>query len=123
MPHNELKWKILVEKLMPTVFLALVFLLFFQNHAFPQDNGSTIRVGVFQNRPIIVFIDDNGVPQGLYIDLLGGIAKEEGWGIQFVPGTWSEGSERLRSDEVDHQRFITRYIRKDGNFVWGQVSL
>ncbi len=78
------------ERLMRTVFLALVFLLLFQNHAFAQDNGSTIRVGIFQNRPI-VFIDDNGVPQGLYIDLLREIANDEGWDIQFVPGTWSEG--------------------------------
>ncbi len=89
MPHNELKWEILVEGLMRTVFLALLFLLFFQNHAFAQDNGSTVRVGIFQNHPI-VFIDDNGVPQGLYIDLLREIANDEGWDIQFVPGTWSE---------------------------------
>ncbi len=99
-PHNELKWEILIEKLIGIVFLALVFLFLFQNYAFAQDNASTIRVGVFQNRPI-VFIDDDGVPQGLYIDLLWEIANEEGWGIQFVPGTWPEGLERLRSSQID----------------------
>ncbi len=85
-----------VERWMRAVFLALVFLLLFQNNAFAQDNGSTIRVGIFQNRPI-VFIDDNGVPQGLYIDLLREIASEEGWDIQYIPGTWAECLERLRS--------------------------
>ncbi len=107
---------------MRTVFLAVVFLLLFQNHAFAQGNSSTIRVGIFQNYPL-VFIDDNGVPQGLYIDLLREIANDEGWDIQFVPGIWSEGLERLRSDVIDHQRFIKRCIRKDGNFVWGEVSI
>ena len=129
MPHNELKWEILVERFMCTVFLALVFLLFFQNHAFAQDNGSTIRVGIFQNHPI-VFIDDNGVPQGLYIDLLGEIAREEGWDIQFVPGTWTQGLERLRSSEIDLMTSIAyleeREVYMDFSHenvltMWGQV--
>ncbi|KKL50999.1 hypothetical protein LCGC14_2299910, partial [marine sediment metagenome] len=129
MPHRELKWEILVEGLMPTVFLALLFLLLFQNHAFAQANGSTIRVGIFQNHPI-VFIDDDGVPQGLYIDLLREIANDEGWDIQFVPGTWTEGLERLRSSEIDLMTSIAyleeREVYMDFSHenvltMWGQV--
>ncbi len=115
--------------MMRTVFLALVFLLLFQNHAFAQDNGSTIRVGIFQNHPI-VFIDDDGVPQGLYIDLLREIANDEGWDIQFVPGTWTEGLERLRSNEIDIMTSIAyldeREVYMDFSHenvltMWGQV--
>ena len=129
MHQNELKRENLVERLMRIVFLALVFLLLFQNHAFAQDNGPTIRVGIFQNKPI-VFIDDSGVPQGLYIDLLREIANEEGWDIQFVPGTWSEGLERLRSSEIDLMTSIAyldeREVYMDFSHenvltMWGQV--
>ncbi len=118
-----------LTRLMSTVFLALVFLLLFQNHAFAQGNGSIIRVGIFQNHPI-VFIDDNGVPQGLYIDLLREIANEEGWDVQFVPGTWTEGLERLRSNEIDLMTSIAyldeREVYMDFSHenvltMWGQV--
>jgi PAS domain S-box-containing protein len=101
----------------------------FQNNAFAQDNGTTIRVGIFQNQPI-VFIDDNGVPQGLYIDLLREIANDEGWDIKFVPGTWAEGLERLRSTEIDLMTSIAyldeREVYMDFSHenvltMWGQV--
>ena len=117
------------ERLMRAVFLALVFLLLFQNNAFAQDNGSTIRVGIFQNHPI-VFIDDNGVPQGLYIDLLREIASEEGWDIQYMPGTWAECLERLRSTEIDLMTSIAyldeREVYMDFSHenvltMWGQI--
>ena len=118
-----------VKRLMCTVFLALVFLLLFQNHAFAQDNDSIIRVGIFQNPPI-VFIDDNDIPQGQYIDLLREIANEEGWDIHFVPGTWLEGLERLRSSEIDLMTSIAyldeREVYMDFSHenvltMWGQV--
>jgi signal transduction histidine kinase len=117
------------ESLMRTVFLALVFLLLLQNNAFAQDNGTTIRVGIFQNQPI-VFIDDNGVPKGLYIDLLREIAGEEGWDIQYMPGTWAECLERLRSTEIDLMTSIAyldeREVYMDFSHenvltMWGQV--
>ena len=115
--------------MMRTVFLALAFLLLFQTQVFAQDNGSTIRVGIFQNQPI-VFIDDNGVPQGLYIDLLREIANAEGWDIQFVPGTWSEGLERLRFAEINLMTSIAYVNERDVYMdfshenvltMWGQV--
>jgi len=117
------------ERLKRIVFLALAFLLVFQTLVFAQGNGSTIRVGIFQNRPI-VFIDDNGVAQGLYIDLLQEIANVEGWDLQFVPGTWSDGLERLRSAEIDLMTSIAYLDERevymdfsDENVLtmWGQV--
>ncbi len=118
-----------LTSLMRTVCLALLFLLLFRYHSLAQDDDSTIRVGIFQNYPI-VFTDDNGVPQGLYVDLLREIANSEGWDIQFVPGTWSEGLERLRSAEIDLMTSIAyldeREVYMDFSHenvltMWGQV--
>ena len=111
------------------VFIALVLLLFFQYHSFAQDDGSFIRIGIFQNYPI-VFIDDDGLPQGLYVDLIWEIANREEWDIQFVPGTWSEGLERLRSAEIDLMTSIAYLDERDVYMdfshenvltMWGQV--
>ncbi len=110
------------------VFCAFLFL--FPTSISQADSPALkVRVGIFKNHPI-VFIDDNGVPQGLYIDLLREIANEEGWDIQFVPGTWHEGLERLRSSEIDLMTSIAyldeREVYMDFSHenvmtMWGQV--
>ncbi len=66
----------------------------------------------------------------MYVDLLQEIANSEGWDIQFVPGTWSEGLERLRSAEIDLMTSIAyldeREVYMDFSHenvltMWGQV--
>ena len=88
-----------------------------------------IRVGIFQNRPI-VFQDEHGVPQGLYVDLLRKIAEEEDWEIEFVPGSWAEGLKRLRTEEIDLMTSIAYTKERDKHMdfssenvlmMWGQV--
>jgi len=88
-----------------------------------------IRVGIFQNRPI-VFQDEHGVPQGLYVDLLHKIAKEEDWEIEFVPGSWAECLKRLRTGEIDLMTSIAYTKERDEHMdfssenvlmMWGQV--
>ncbi len=118
-----------LTSLIRVAILALSFVLFFPYHSFAQDNGSTIQVGIFQNYPI-VFLDDSEVPRGLYVDLLREIANSEKWDIQFVPGTWFEGIERLRSAEIDLMTSIAyldeREVYMDFSHenvltMWGQV--
>ncbi|MDD2331970.1 MAG: transporter substrate-binding domain-containing protein [Candidatus Cloacimonetes bacterium] len=59
-----------------------------------------IKVGIYENKPK-VFIDEAGNPAGILVDILAGIADNEGWQLQFIPGTWDEGLDRLRSGEID----------------------
>ena len=59
-----------------------------------------VRVGVYQNNPK-VFIDDSGVPMGIFVDVLEEIARLEGWNLRYFPGTWSENLQRLRESEID----------------------
>ncbi len=111
-------------------FVVLFFILLFpveRLHASP--NRATIRVGIFQNRPI-VYQDSQGVPQGLYVDLVGEIAKLEGWDIEFVPGTWANCLERVKAGEIDLLTSIAYtkerdrqmdYSRENVLTMWGQV--
>lgn len=72
-----------------------------------QDIDETVRVGVFENKPL-VFTNSNGEVDGYYIDILEYIAEEEGWNLFYVPGTWPECLERLREGEIDLQVGIAR---------------
>ena len=59
-----------------------------------------VRVGVYQNHPK-VFVDDGGVPMGIFIDVLEEIARLEDWQLRYQPGTWQENLQRLRNQEID----------------------
>ena len=59
-----------------------------------------IRVGVYNFEPL-VFTDNMGQAQGLFIDILNHIAAKEGWQIEYVSGTWQECMQRLEQGEID----------------------
>ena len=66
------------------VFLILlgILLLLFNPSA---DAAKIVRVGVYDNKPL-VFIDDDGKPQGIFIDLLEHVASKEHWDLKYTPG-------------------------------------
>ncbi|PKN53169.1 MAG: sensor histidine kinase [Deltaproteobacteria bacterium HGW-Deltaproteobacteria-13] len=59
-----------------------------------------IRVGVYENAPKI-FTSESGKPSGIFVDIIEHIAKNEGWKLQYVPGTWVEGLNRVEKGEID----------------------
>jgi len=61
---------------------------------------SPLRVGIYENRPK-VFTEASGVPAGIFVDIIEAIAKQEGWTLEYVRGTWREGLTRLASGEID----------------------
>lgn len=87
---KKLKW-------MP-VFLFAVSLLI-STGAFSQST-ITLKVGLYQNEPKI-FTDQSGNPSGFWVDILDEIAGQQGWVLQYVPGTWDDGLSRLKAGELD----------------------
>lgn len=65
-----------------------------------EHSPRVVRVGAFNYYPAI-FLDADGVVKGFYVDMLAEIGRREGWQIDYVPGSWSQGLERLKSGEVD----------------------
>ncbi|PLY04516.1 MAG: hypothetical protein C0624_05615 [Desulfuromonas sp.] len=59
-----------------------------------------LRAGLEQNPPLS-FIDDNGTPSGLLVDLLDHIAAQENWQLKYVPDTFDRGLSKLRRHEID----------------------
>ncbi len=88
-----------------------------------------VKIGIYDNKPL-VFLDDDGRPDGIFIDLLRYIASRERWDISFVHGTWVDCLDRLESGQIDLLAAIaySKDRAKKFNFThqtvltnWGQV--
>ncbi len=59
-----------------------------------------VRVGVYENPPKI-FTNDEGNATGFWVDIIEYIASEEGWEIEYFPGSWAQCENRLENNEID----------------------
>lgn len=82
----------------------------------------TVRVAVFNYYPAI-FQDADGTVKGFYVDLLAEIAGQENLRVEYVPGSWSEGLERLQRGEVDLLTSVARTREREAAMDFGQVPL
>ena len=69
-------------------------------YVWAQPDERLVRVGVYQNAPQ-VFIEDDGAPRGIYIDILNEVARLENWRLEFVPGTFASGLDAVRNGRID----------------------
>jgi len=60
-----------------------------------------VRVAVFNFYPGIFWDQAAGEAKGFYVDILQEVATMEQWELQFVPGSWADGLERVQTGEVD----------------------
>lgn len=65
-----------------------------------QNSPQIVRVGVFDNRPIVFTLQD-GRPAGIAIDVLEEVARKEGWTLNYVAAPWAELLHKLDDDSVD----------------------
>jgi diguanylate cyclase (GGDEF)-like protein/PAS domain S-box-containing protein len=90
-----------------------------------------IKVGLEQNPPLS-FINEQGKADGILIDLLEYVAKQEGWQLEYVPNTFNNCLENLKNEEIDLMATIA-YTKEraelyDFNSVnvianWGQLYI
>ena len=88
-----------------------------------------LRVGVYQNSPG-VFWGADGKIKGFYVDLLQHISDQEGWTLDYIKGTWSEGLSGLQDGTIDLLVAIAVTSQRDALFDfpkeaalsnWGQL--
>ncbi len=105
------------------VFAAMVIL------SAPVGANDTIKVGVYQNRPL-TFIEPDGSIKGFFIDILEHIATKEGWKIEYVPDSWSECLNKIKKGETDLLGVIAYSVERNKHIdftyesvltEWGQV--
>ena len=78
-------------------FLLLIFIP--SGKAFSQEK-EVVRIGVYNNSPKI-FIDENGDPGGIFIEILKEIAEREDLETSFVFAEWAELMDMLSREEID----------------------
>ncbi|MDY0105837.1 MAG: transporter substrate-binding domain-containing protein, partial [Giesbergeria sp.] len=61
-----------------------------------------------------------GRPEGIFIDLIEGIADKEGWELEYVPGTWAEGLDRLSRGDIDLMPDVARTQEREALFAFPQ---
>lgn len=62
--------------------------------------NETLRVGLY-SKPGYHTVDEEGVHSGYDYEYLNRIAEDTGWEYEYVPGTWEECLDRLKSGEID----------------------
>jgi len=80
------------------IFLAGILFIILSSNTIRAER--TVRVGIYQNSPKVA-LSESGHPEGIFVDIIEAIAKEEGWSIEYVTGTWAEGLNRLERGEID----------------------
>jgi signal transduction histidine kinase len=86
------------------------------------NGGRTVRVGVYENAPKI-FTSESGKPAGIFIDIIENIAKDEGWNLQYVSGTWSVQLDRLEKGEIDLMPDVAYSAEREKRFSYHKVPV
>ncbi|MDZ4076248.1 MAG: EAL domain-containing protein [Hylemonella sp.] len=82
----------------------------------------TVRVGVYANEPKI-YLNAAGRATGIFADLLGEIAKGEGWALEFVPCEWQACLDALEADRIDLMPDVAYSAQRDQRFDFHQVPV
>jgi PAS domain S-box-containing protein len=76
-----------------------------------------IRIGVYQNLPKVDY-QGAGRPQGIFVDVIEAIAHEEGWTLEYVPGTFREGLDRLAAGQIDLMPDVARTTAREALYAF-----
>jgi len=106
-----------------TVLIILPTCLFdlFSSHVDARTDA-IIKVGVYDNPPI-VYRDRNGQYNGFSVEMLEHVAVNEGWHLEYVPGTFAECLKRLENGETDVQVYIAYSAEREKRFDFTTVTL
>jgi PAS domain S-box-containing protein len=111
------------------ISIAILALTLLPCLAHDPDAAVHLKVGIYQNEPLI-FRDADGNVKGIYADIIGHIADDEGWEIEYVEGPWRKMISMLEAGEIDLMTAIAYSEKRAGRYAftvepvfsnWGQV--
>jgi PAS domain S-box-containing protein len=81
-----------------------------------------VTVGLYENEPK-VYTDRNGRPAGFFVELLGEMARVEGWQLRYVPCQWSICLEQLERGKLDLMPDVAFSSERTQRFDFHRVSV
>jgi hypothetical protein len=81
-----------------------------------------IKVGIYDNAPK-VFVDKDGKPSGIFVDILNDIAKAEKWDIEYVYCSWDEGLKLLSHAKIDLMPDVALTPERENQFIFNKVAV
>ena len=100
-------------------FWALVVALFLWGGCACAFAATPLRVGVYQNMPLLGY-DTDGKAKGLFAELLEEVARREGWELTYLPGSLAESLRRLDLFRLGAQQRQVTERRQAGATAFGQ---
>lgn len=85
-------------------------------------NNKNIKVGVYDNSPK-VFVNEQGIPDGLFLDLVEAIAEKEKLKIEYVIGDWEELLIKLKNKEIDVLPDVAFSKVRDSLYTFNDISV
>jgi len=71
-----------------------------------------VRVGVYSNAPKI-FLDANGKPAGIFVELLDRIAAKEDWNLTYLPCQWQDCLSDLQTGTIDLMPDVAHSVSRE----------
>jgi PAS domain S-box-containing protein len=81
-----------------------------------------VKIGIYENAPK-VFTDASGQPAGVFVDVIEYVAQKEGWQIQYVTGTWTEGLDRMLAREIDLMPDVASSPERKKRYSYHQIPV
>ncbi len=107
----------------PLLALLLTTILLFPVSPVTSDQeATTIRVGLYENNPLI-FTDNSGQPAGIYPDLLQYMADQENWQLEYEPCLFSECLAMLEAGDIDLMPAIAYSPERAEQFSFSQETV
>lgn len=110
------------------VFLWSILLLIFPgifNSSLSQesvkDQPIKLTVGVYNNPPKVFY--NEGVPNGIFIDLLEAIVEDENVNLQYTSGEWIELMDMLSRGEIDLMPDVAYSPERDSLYVLNSIPV
>ena len=100
----------------------LILLLFTSIFAFSSEPVSPIKVGIYQNQPKI-FMNEDQQPAGFWVEVMDAVASQEGWTVEYIPGSWEECLNRLEKGEIDIMPDVAFTEKRDEIFLFSDESV
>ena len=88
-----------------------------------EASGSKIHVGWYDNGTSSVNIPESGGSHGYCYEYLQALSQYTNWEYVYVPGTWEECMERLRTGEIDIMGFVNKTPDREKHYAYPALPM